>query len=121
MLPIGPNPPTISDNDRAALATAYQSLLNQRQAMIDGIAHFEDAPFRRGVIVDAIITGLMDHFHELARNQSVHTPELNAWGTSIAAYSAHFIGEIYLLLTQLPQPPKPAAETQPTVAPEATK
>jgi len=78
-----PNPPTISPENQRALTDAYQALMTSRAAMINGMAAIEDSPYRRGVMVDALISGLMAHFHEFARNESVHSVGIRNWGVRL--------------------------------------
>ena len=96
---------SISDGDRAIIATAHKNLLDNRKQMISGMAAVEDSPYRRGVIVDSIINGLMDHFTELARNPGAHADELapTGWGPGLSQYADRFVNQINLILTQLGQ------------------
>ena len=95
------NEPAISDQDRATLQRAYQTLFDGRKAMIDGMAGVEQSPYFRGVIVDSIISGLMAHFHEFARNKSAHMDEINAWGRTLEAYVSNRAAQIITILTSL--------------------
>jgi hypothetical protein len=101
------NDPAISDQDRASLHRAYQALLDNRKAMIDGMSGVEQSPYFRGVIVDSIISGLMAHFHEFARNKSAHTDEINGWGRTFEAYVSNRVTQIGAILTQLKPPAAP--------------
>jgi hypothetical protein len=97
------NKPTISAEDGTVLKLAYQTLLENRQAMIDGMASLDDSPFFRGVIVDSVISGLMAHFHELARNTSVHLEEIRGWGGTFANYVNDRTSQASVLFVQLPK------------------
>jgi hypothetical protein len=65
------------------------------------MAAVEQSAYLRGVIVDSIISGLMAHFHEFARNQSHHTDEINGWGRTFEAYVSNRVAQISVILSQL--------------------
>lgn len=95
------NAPTISPENARILTMMYQTLLENRQAMIDGMKAVEDSPYRRGVLVDALISGLIAHFHEFARNESVHAEEIAGWGPGFEVYANRFVDQVRTILTQL--------------------
>jgi len=101
-MPTGPQAPTISRQDQDALALAYQHLLEVREVMIQSMNEREASPYRSGVFIDALINGLMAHFHEIARNSSAHAAELQAWGPTVIDYVNRLVQEARAVFTQAP-------------------
>lgn|GEM_PF-3707452 len=46
--------------------------------MVEAAKAFFDAELRRNVMVDSLITGLMNHLHEFARNETLHANEIRS-------------------------------------------
>jgi hypothetical protein len=94
-------PPQISPVNASVLTMVYRKLLDNRQAMIDGMEAVEESPQRRGVLVDALISGLMTHFHEFARNEPAHMGEILEAGPGFGAYANGFVDQVHTVLTQM--------------------
>jgi hypothetical protein len=105
--------PAISDDDRKTLVTTHQKLLENRQAMMDGLTALSDAPHRRGLLVDGIISGLMDHFTEVAKNTPNHQKQIEGWGPKFSDYVSRttedITGMFTLILPSLQQQAAKAA------------
>ena len=93
-----------SELDRTSLANAYASLLSSRQSMIEKLRSVEDSLFRRTVLIDALIAGLIAHFHEVSRNQSAYAEEIKFMGGNLSGYIASFTDELPAVLNQLALP-----------------
>jgi hypothetical protein len=111
-MPLNPQP--IPPEDLDALAQAYRDLLTDRQNMIDRTASLDDSTYFREVIVDSIISGLMEHFQEFARMPQEHQEEIHAWGGALLPYIENRVNQINAILTQLPA----AANAAPRATPD---
>ena len=102
---------TIPDNDLGTLDRAYKILRDGRKGMIAGFGEGanEQHPYYCALIVDALITGLMAHFHELARNQANH-PEINGKLDNFVSTAAN---QVVADFTQLPGVKSPAMQAPP--------
>ena len=108
------DPKPISPEDLDLLAKAYRDLLNDRQAMIDHTASLDNSTYFREVIVDSLISGLMEHFQEISRMLQEHQDEIRGWGGSLALYIQNRVDQINAILTRLPD----AANSAPKLTPE---
>jgi hypothetical protein len=101
-----PNNPDLAIADGAflTLENAYKTLLERRQLMTQGLLTLsEQSAYHRFVIVDALISGLMAHFHEVARNQSAHKSEIETDGQNLDGYVSRLAAQVVSVFTQLPE------------------
>ena len=91
----------ISAGDRDTLQNAYKKLLDARESLMSGLSRAEQSAYRRGVIIDAVIGGVMTHLHEIASNQTRHRDEMKTWGEgTFAGYAESFVSNAVTVLTQ---------------------
>jgi hypothetical protein len=107
------NPPTISKADQELLSSAYRTLLENRERMIDALQPDKRIQYFEGIFVDSIILGVMAHFHEVARNQSVFAAEITGWGGTFANYLNDRASQVGVLLPHSSGNP-PTTQRQPS-------
>lgn len=85
----------ISKDDYSALEAGYKTLLEGRDQMIAGLKRSEEpSDYKANVITDALITGLMAHFHEVASNQTAHATAIQLDGGNLAGYISRLAAQV---------------------------
>jgi hypothetical protein len=91
--PMSSVPPTISTQNQQILFNAYQRLMSNRQSMIDGMKGI-DSSIRRAIVVDSIISGLIAHFQDFARNESARKADIGNFAPDFPSYVQLFIDNL---------------------------
>jgi len=87
--------------------------MDGRQRMIDGmqVALQEESAHWRGIIVDAVINGIMSYLHECARNTKAHEDAIAFFGGGFQQYAQKLADEVighFANSAQMPPSPQPA-------------
>jgi|GEM_PF-772826 len=70
-----------NDSDRKLLGTAYERLLAKRETAVEAMKSLvSDQGYLSSVIVDSIISGIMQHLHEVIRVPGDHQAEFDEFG-----------------------------------------
>jgi hypothetical protein len=108
--------------DQETLKGAYERLLAIRKDAISAMEPFiSDTGYFSGVLVDALIGGVMEHFHEFVRTPDDHIREMTEWGMVAnrpvpRTYIDNRVSELETLVLGLSAAKQSSPEAQP--APE---
>ncbi|MEO8035926.1 MAG: hypothetical protein ABI837_15925, partial [Acidobacteriota bacterium] len=85
------------------LKLAYETLLAGRKEMIETILPLDPSEHNRTIVVDALISGLVAHFHDIGRNQMDRKEEMD--GKDFATYITNLASEVTIMFTsRFPSP-----------------
>jgi len=89
-------------DDAEALKSAYANLLGARTAMMDGFSQREQSLYRREIIIDSLISGLLNHLEQVASNKDICHSKLQSFGGgTLPAYANSLVSEVTTLFQQI--------------------
>jgi len=99
----------LSKDDYPALEAGYKILLEGRDQMIVGLKRSDEpSDYKANVITDALITGLMAHFHEVASNKQAHATAIQLDGGNLVGYISRLAAQV---VTDIGSPPTTAPQS----------
>jgi hypothetical protein len=102
-------------NDQKLLGDSYQRLLAVREKGLSAMKPFiNDQGYLSGIIIDSIISGLMEHFQEVVRMPDDHARQFFFWGegNTSATYVKDRVDSIVALVNSFPESSPSSAHPQ---------
>jgi hypothetical protein len=80
--------PDIGTGDQSIIIDAHRKLLAERSALIGNLAKLDSSPYKRAILVDALISGIVAHLTDVAGNQGRYREEISTFGSgSLQGYA----------------------------------
>jgi hypothetical protein len=86
---------------KEALQRNYFKLLTRREEMVNALRNLQGAEWQRELMVDALITGVMNHLHEAAAHPAEYAERFKGNGETPGGYAEFVTDNLIGRMTNL--------------------